>query len=83
MKWLKVGIATTLKFICFRLCWNLNDFITLAVKVICDRVSGKSRGYGFVSYSSDEAATKALEEMDGQVCLKIRCMNFYFFQPHS
>lgn len=39
----------------------------IEVKVICDRVSGKSRGYGFVSYSSDEAATKAFDEMDGRL----------------
>ncbi|KAL1558659.1 hypothetical protein AAHA92_09098 [Salvia divinorum] len=44
-----------------------NDFITSAVKVICDRVSGKSRGYGFVRYSSEAAANKALKEMDGQL----------------
>ncbi|KAK6142201.1 hypothetical protein DH2020_003013 [Rehmannia glutinosa] len=39
----------------------------IEVKVICDRVSGKSRGYGFVNYSSEEAASKALKEMDGQL----------------
>ncbi|XP_041993060.1 probable histone H2A.2 [Salvia splendens] len=37
------------------------------VKVICDRVSGKSRGYGFVRYSSEAEANKALKEMDGQL----------------
>ncbi|KAL1558661.1 hypothetical protein AAHA92_09098 [Salvia divinorum] len=41
--------------------------IVEAVKVICDRVSGKSRGYGFVRYSSEAAANKALKEMDGQL----------------
>ncbi|KAL3625890.1 hypothetical protein CASFOL_030419 [Castilleja foliolosa] len=39
----------------------------IEVKVICDRVSGKSKGYGFVNYSSQEAASKALKEMDGQL----------------
>ncbi|KAL9171048.1 hypothetical protein ABFS82_04G184400 [Erythranthe guttata] len=39
----------------------------IEVKVICDRVSGKSRGYGFVHYSSELAANKALKEMDGQL----------------
>ncbi|KAH6814116.1 glycine-rich RNA-binding-like protein [Perilla frutescens var. frutescens] len=39
----------------------------IEVKVICDRVSGKSSGYGFVCYSSEAAATKALKEMDGQL----------------
>lgn len=53
-----------------RLLWHGNDFITSAVKVICDRVSGKSRGYGFVRYSSEAEANKALKEMDGQVCSK-------------
>ncbi|GFP82352.1 glycine-rich RNA-binding protein 4 mitochondrial [Phtheirospermum japonicum] len=38
----------------------------IEVKVICDRVSGKSKGYGFVNYSSEEAASKALKEMDGR-----------------
>ncbi|XP_011089443.1 glycine-rich RNA-binding protein 4, mitochondrial isoform X2 [Sesamum indicum] len=39
----------------------------IEVKVICDRVSGKSRGYGFVHYSSEMAANKALKEMDGRL----------------
>ncbi|KAI3450429.1 hypothetical protein Pfo_007094 [Paulownia fortunei] len=39
----------------------------IEVKVICDRVSGKSRGYGFVRCSSETAASKALKEMDGQL----------------
>ncbi|KAL6506364.1 hypothetical protein OROGR_024545 [Orobanche gracilis] len=39
----------------------------IEVKVICDRVSGKSRGYGFVNYTSEEAAGKALMEMDDQL----------------
>ncbi|KAK4440844.1 Glycine-rich RNA-binding protein 5, mitochondrial [Sesamum alatum] len=38
----------------------------IEVKVICDRVSGKSRGYGFVHYSSETAAGKALK-VDGRL----------------
>ncbi|XP_075506199.1 glycine-rich RNA-binding protein 4, mitochondrial isoform X1 [Primulina tabacum] len=38
-----------------------------AVKVICDRVSGKSKGYGFVNYTAEQAAIKALNEMNGQL----------------
>uniref|UniRef100_A0A5B7BN68 RRM domain-containing protein n=1 Tax=Davidia involucrata TaxID=16924 RepID=A0A5B7BN68_DAVIN len=38
----------------------------IGVKVICDHVSGKSKGYGFVQYTSEIAANKALKEMDGQ-----------------
>ncbi|KAL0390187.1 UNVERIFIED_CONTAM: Glycine-rich RNA-binding protein 4, mitochondrial [Sesamum calycinum] len=39
----------------------------IEVKVICDRVSGKSRGYGFVHYFYETAANKALKEMDGRL----------------
>lgn len=39
----------------------------LAVKVICDHVSGKSKGYGFVQFTSEDEARVALKEMDGQV----------------
>ncbi|KAK4483132.1 hypothetical protein RD792_010312, partial [Penstemon davidsonii] len=39
----------------------------IEAKVICDRVSGKSRGYGFVHYTEETAASKALKDMDGKV----------------
>ena len=34
-------------------------------KVITDRESGRSRGFGFVSFEDDEAAKQAREAMDG------------------
>jgi RNA recognition motif-containing protein len=34
-------------------------------KVICDRDSGRSRGFGFVTFNDDEAADKAMTEMNG------------------
>ncbi|CAH1446857.1 unnamed protein product [Lactuca virosa] len=39
----------------------------IEVKVICDHKSGKSKGYGFVHFVSEESATKALAEMHGQL----------------
>ncbi|KAF7119581.1 hypothetical protein RHSIM_Rhsim13G0086000 [Rhododendron simsii] len=39
----------------------------IQVKVICDHVTGKSKGYGFVQFNSETAATTALMQMDGQV----------------
>ncbi|KAK2976452.1 hypothetical protein RJ640_015575 [Escallonia rubra] len=39
----------------------------IQVNVICDHVSGKSKGYGFVQFTSEDAAKKALAEMDGQL----------------
>lgn len=35
-----------------------------SAKVITDRYTGKSRGFGFVEMSSDEEAKKAIEELD-------------------
>jgi len=34
-------------------------------KVITDRDTGRSRGFGFVTFAEGEAASKAVEEMDG------------------
>ncbi|RXI04425.1 hypothetical protein DVH24_038699 [Malus domestica] len=48
----------------------------IEVKVICDHVSGKSRGYGFVKFTSESEATMALKEMDGQVVFSIM-INFF------
>ncbi|KAK2988989.1 hypothetical protein RJ640_013980 [Escallonia rubra] len=36
-------------------------------RVITDRDSGRSRGFGFVNFSDGEAANSALSAMDGQV----------------
>ena len=34
-------------------------------KVITDRESGRSRGFGFVTFADEASGTKAIEEMDG------------------
>ena len=34
-------------------------------KVITDRETGRSRGFGFITFADDEGATKAISEMDG------------------
>jgi RNA recognition motif-containing protein len=48
---------------------DLKEFFTdygevSSAKVIMDKVSGRSRGFGFVEMSSDEAAKKAIAELD-------------------
>ncbi|KAJ8903379.1 hypothetical protein NDN08_004487 [Rhodosorus marinus] len=35
-------------------------------KVIYDRESGRSRGFGFVTFDNDEDADQAVESLDGQ-----------------
>ncbi|WCJ41205.1 glycine-rich RNA-binding protein 2 [Euphorbia peplus] len=37
------------------------------VRIICDRVSGESKGYGFVKFDSEATASTALNQMNGQV----------------
>jgi len=39
----------------------------LAVKVITDKISKRSKGYAFVEYTTEEAASAALKEMNGKV----------------
>jgi RNA recognition motif-containing protein len=34
-------------------------------KVITDRDTGRSRGFGFVSFAEDDSASKAIQEMNG------------------
>lgn len=51
----------------------------IEVKVICDHKSGKSKGYGFVQFSSETAAGKALKDMDG----KVNCKDEIYIQGES
>ena len=36
-----------------------------SAKVIMDRATGRSKGYGFVELEDEEAAKKAIQELDG------------------
>lgn len=36
-----------------------------SVKIITDKFTGKSKGFGFVEMPSDEAAQKAIDELNG------------------
>ncbi len=50
---------------------SLKNFFSSAgtvtsAKVITDKFSGKSRGFGFVEMNSDDEAKKAIEELNGK-----------------
>jgi len=38
---------------------------TASVRIITDRETGRSRGFGFVEFEEDSAAQKALQALDG------------------
>lgn len=50
----------------------------LDAKVIYDRESGRSRGFGFVTYGSAEEVNKAISNLDGIVSFNI-ILFFYLF----
>ena len=43
----------------------LGGFFGCTAKVISDRDSGRSRGFGFVNFSSEDSAQTAMSAMDG------------------
>lgn len=40
---------------------------SLIAKIVMDRVSGRSRGFAFVTYTSSEEASNAINALDGKV----------------
>uniref|UniRef100_A0A0A8YHE8 RRM domain-containing protein n=1 Tax=Arundo donax TaxID=35708 RepID=A0A0A8YHE8_ARUDO len=51
----------------------------IEVKVICHPTTGKSEGYGFVKFSSENEAAEAVEKMNGEVLdernIRVHCAN--------
>jgi RNA recognition motif-containing protein len=58
--------------------------LPISARVVTDRVSGYSKGFGFVQYATLEDAAKGIEGMDGKVrFIKPVCLQLfqeaYFF----
>jgi len=74
------------------LSWNttdqtLQDFFAkigtvISANVIFDKATNRSRGFGFVEFSSEEEAKKALDQLNGQE-LDGRKINVSFAQPKN
>ncbi|HEY8279278.1 MAG TPA: RNA-binding protein [Bdellovibrionota bacterium] len=53
-----------------------------SARVITDRDSGRSKGFGFVEMSSESEATKAIEQMNGQM-IEGRAINVSEARPQA
>ena len=43
------------------------QFGYLSARIVVDRVSDRSKGFGFLTFSSQEEADRAVSEMNGKV----------------
>jgi len=45
--------------------FSTKGFTVTTARVICDREGGRSRGFGFVEFGSEDDAERAIEELNG------------------
>lgn len=45
--------------------FTARGFLVTSARVICDREGGRSRGFGFVEFGSDDDAERAIDELNG------------------
>lgn len=54
----------------------------LEAKVVYDRDSGRSRGFGFVTYDTANEMNSAIESLDGVVSISLPFLNIFLFSFH-
>lgn len=54
----------------------------VSARVVTDRDSGRSRGFGFVEYASGDAAQAAIEALDGSM-IEGRAINVSVAKPKA
>lgn len=54
----------------------------LEAKVVYDRDSGRSRGFGFVTYGTADEMNSAIESLDGVVSISLPFLNNFLFSFH-
>lgn len=45
--------------------FSTKGFVVTSARVICDREGGRSRGFGFVEFGSEDDAERAIDELNG------------------
>jgi cold-inducible RNA-binding protein len=45
--------------------FSARGFAVTSARVICDREGGRSRGFGFVEFGSEDDAERAIDELNG------------------
>lgn len=50
-------------------CDKCLNFLLVAARVIVDRETGRSRGFGFITFSDTEAASAAIHALDQRVSI--------------
>ena len=48
---------------------EINAFVSLVARIVMDRDSGRPRGFGFVTYTSIDEASSAIQALDGKVLI--------------